>query len=421
MNKIQKMSTPTSDNPDNSHDLDELTRLSSLMDRLTNRVDNLENENQRLSEENTRLNEEIRELKTMTIKLETLNIVFVQEQKKAQELIETNFRIGADEVKRISSLMENEKTRLEEENAQFERRVYNLEEKLKEKSLKLDDVYEKSVRLDRSNTERAQEANRIKELLESGSVVGGDEVMTYVTNRLEHLETDKNCLEDELKTRTLILDETLKDESVKLDDKCSRLAEKCVRLVEEKSDSLEKSNNKLTQEVNQIRELIESQSAVEGATKVISQVGFFAVLTKSVSLGPKQAIEYNKIITNIGNGYDESHGHFKAPVSGLYIISASITSPHNQVSRLEIVRNGIQLAAMVGHLRDMANQTVVVSLNENDQCSNIVVNIIEVYGTVIQVRGVASERFLQFNILLSTLYTGPKTKFNSLQQVYTKK
>lgn len=88
--------------------------------------------------------------------------------------------------------------------------------------------------------------------------------MTYVTNRLEHLETDKKRLEDELKTRTYILDETLKDESVKLDDKFSRLAEKCVRLVEEKSESLEKSNYELAQEVNQIRELIASQSAVEG-------------------------------------------------------------------------------------------------------------------------------------------------------------
>lgn len=79
----------------------------------------------------------------------------------------------SDEVERLSSFMESEKTRLEDENAQFKSRISNLEEKLKEKSLKLDDVYEKSVRLDRSNTERAQEANRIKELLESGSVVGG--------------------------------------------------------------------------------------------------------------------------------------------------------------------------------------------------------------------------------------------------------
>ncbi|CAC5414758.1 unnamed protein product [Mytilus coruscus] len=360
---ILKMSTPTSDNADNSHDLDELTRLSSLMDRLTNRVDNLWNETQRLNDENEKL-------EARTVKLETLHKVslqHVQDKNVTTSSVESKLEAASDEVKRLSSLIESEKKRLEDENAQLERRIYNLEEKLKKKSVKLNDVYEKSVRLERLNTERAQEAKRIKELLESGSIVRGEEVLAYVTNRLEHLEIEKKRLEDELKTRTLILDETLKEESVKLDNKCFRLEEKCVRLVEEKYISLERSNKKLVQEVNQIRESIASQSAVEGATKATSQVGFFAVLTKNVVLGPKQAIQYNKIITNIGNGYDESHGYFKAPVSGLYIISASITSPVNQLCRIEIVRNGTQLAAMVGRLRDMGSQTVVVSLNENDQ------------------------------------------------------
>lgn len=82
------------------------------MDRLTNRVDNLEIENQRLSEENTRLNEEIRELKTTTTKLETLNIVFVQEQKKAQELIGSNFRIGAGNIQYLCENMINNNDQL---------------------------------------------------------------------------------------------------------------------------------------------------------------------------------------------------------------------------------------------------------------------------------------------------------------------
>lgn len=100
------MSTPTSDNPDNSHDLDELTRLSSLMDRLSKKVDVLENENQRL-------NEEIKVLKTTTVKLETLNIVFVQEQKKTKELFESKLEIGADEVQKLSSSMKDVTKRLE--------------------------------------------------------------------------------------------------------------------------------------------------------------------------------------------------------------------------------------------------------------------------------------------------------------------
>lgn len=68
-------------------------------------------------------------------------------------------------------------------------------------------------------------------------------------------------MEDELKTTILILNETLNEESVKLDDKC-------VRLVEEKSANLKKSHIKLILEVNKIKESIAPQS-VAGGGKVL--------------------------------------------------------------------------------------------------------------------------------------------------------
>lgn len=58
------------------------------MDRLTNRVDNLENEKQRLNDEHD-------QLKARTVKLETLNKVFlqhVQDQNVTTASIESKFR-----------------------------------------------------------------------------------------------------------------------------------------------------------------------------------------------------------------------------------------------------------------------------------------------------------------------------------------
>ncbi|CAC5414756.1 C1QL [Mytilus coruscus] len=103
------------------------------------------------------------------------------------------------------------------------------------------------------------------------------------------------------------------------------------------------------------------------ATNVISQVGFTAVLTKDIKLGTLQTIHYDKVITNIGNGYDVSHGHFKAPVNGLYIISATSCSSENERIWTEIVINGIKQAAMYGNTNDMGRHTIVVSLKQNDQ------------------------------------------------------
>ncbi|CAC5414757.1 unnamed protein product [Mytilus coruscus] len=260
------------------------------MNRLTNRVDNLENENQRL-------NEEHKELKETTFKLKTLNTVFVEEQKKIQESIETKFVVGEDEVKRLSSSMKD------------------------------------------------------------------------VTNRLEHLENKNKLLEDEnagLKTRTFILEVNLGEESVKLDEKYVKLKEKSDRL-EEKSVRLERSNMELVQETYRIKQSIASQSVVEGAANVITQVGFTAVLTYSANLGPHQTIIYDKAITHKGDGYDIRHGHFSAPVCGLYLISATVLSSPDAVIRTEIVKENEQLVAMVGRTMDMGSHTVVVFLNEREQ------------------------------------------------------
>lgn len=95
-----------------------------------------------------------------------------------------------------------------------------------------------------------------------------DEVLAYVSNRLEHLEVVNKRLEDELKTTILIRNETLNEESVKLDDKCLRLEEKCVRLVEEKYANLKRSHIKLILEVKKIKESIAPQS-VAGGGKVL--------------------------------------------------------------------------------------------------------------------------------------------------------
>ncbi|XP_076084054.1 uncharacterized protein LOC143054862 [Mytilus galloprovincialis] len=242
------MSTSTRDIPDNSPD--EVTRLSSLMDRLTNRVDNLENGNQRLNEEN-------KKLKTTTLKLETLNKVFVQEQKKIKE-------DGAEEMKRLSSLMDR-----------LTKKVDNLENENQ-----------------RLNVENAE--------------------LKITTTKLETMNTV--FLQDLMKTK----------------------------------------------------ESIESKLLVGEATNAANMVGFTAVLTEDVKLGPLQTIVYDKVITNIGKGYDSNHGHFIAPVSGLYIISATSHSCNSEIWS-EIVKNKVQLAAMYGYSYDFASHTLVVSLKQNDQ------------------------------------------------------
>ncbi|CAC5403814.1 unnamed protein product [Mytilus coruscus] len=95
-------------------------------------------------------------------------------------------------------------------------------------------------------------------------------------------------------------------------------------------------------------------------------IAFTAILSKDVILGPLQTVEYDKVFTNIGHGYDSRHGHFTAPIHGVYIIAATSCSYDGNVLRTEIVRNGVQLVAMYGADWDMGGHTIFIELNKDD-------------------------------------------------------
>jgi hypothetical protein len=67
---------------------------------------------------------------------------------------------------------------------------------------------------------------------------------------------------------------------------------------------------------------------------------------KSISLGSKQVIRYDKTITNVGKAYTPSTGIFLVPLSGIYTLSVSMMGhPHNGI-HLQLVRNGSELVRL---------------------------------------------------------------------------
>ncbi|CAC5407131.1 unnamed protein product [Mytilus coruscus] len=82
------------------------------------------------------------------------------------------------------------------------------------------------------------------------------------------------------------------------------------------------------------------------------KVAFAAGLSKTISsLGSHQAIEYDEVITNEGNAYDARHGHFIAPMKGMYLIAATITAAEGKYVALELVKNGQRTAIMYADSR----------------------------------------------------------------------
>ncbi|CAG2236651.1 unnamed protein product [Mytilus edulis] len=98
-------------------------------------------------------------------------------------------------------------------------------------------------------------------------------------------------------------------------------------------------------------------------------VAFSAVLTHIISLGELQEIKYDKVLLNIGSGYDARHGHFTSPVNGVYLLSSSTFKNHLADNLyVEMVKNGVQLVANEAPTTEYnaGSHTVVIQMNKGD-------------------------------------------------------
>ncbi|XP_052761389.1 caprin-2-like [Mya arenaria] len=65
---------------------------------------------------------------------------------------------------------------------------------------------------------------------------------------------------------------------------------------------------------------------LRGQRQVMSVVAFTTYLDHVSSLGYDQAVVFNKVVTNEGQGYSTNNGRFRAPLPGLYLFSWAVTA-----------------------------------------------------------------------------------------------
>ena len=100
-----------------------------------------------------------------------------------------------------------------------------------------------------------------------------------------------------------------------------------------------------------------------------NHIAFYATLTTHTTLGPKQTIEFDHIITNIGNGYNGVSGIFTVPITGIYQFSTTMfqyMSSQHEI-HTQLMKNNIAVGQNFGNSnRASATQTVIVAAQKSD-------------------------------------------------------
>ncbi|CAC5394243.1 unnamed protein product [Mytilus coruscus] len=94
------------------------------------------------------------------------------------------------------------------------------------------------------------------------------------------------------------------------------------------------------------------------------KVAFAVQLSKEITkLGSHQIIVYDKVFLNDGNGFDVRHGHFTAPVKGVYLLSVIIYTDRNNDLSLDLLKNGQAVIFLyVNGNTDRASSTIVLPI-----------------------------------------------------------
>ncbi|XP_052678079.1 complement C1q tumor necrosis factor-related protein 4-like [Crassostrea angulata] len=97
-------------------------------------------------------------------------------------------------------------------------------------------------------------------------------------------------------------------------------------------------------------------------------VAFSAILSKSITVGGKEVVKYDSLLTNVGGAYDKSTGVFTAPYKGIYTISCSLLSSTSNYVHLDIMKNGkkISIVYSASGTNPHSAQTLQLLLKKGD-------------------------------------------------------
>lgn len=101
------------------------------------------------------------------------------------------------------------------------------------------------------------------------------------------------------------------------------------------------------------------------------EYGFHVSLVKSYSLVVGDSIQFDDIVTNIGNAFNKATGKFTCPVDGTYVFSTSIVCDKLDIMHVAVLKNGKPMFNSLcdnrsGNSWNQGGGMTILSLNSGD-------------------------------------------------------
>ncbi|CAC5384730.1 COL8A [Mytilus coruscus] len=98
---------------------------------------------------------------------------------------------------------------------------------------------------------------------------------------------------------------------------------------------------------------------------------FSAVLTNAQNVAENTATKFDRVVTNILDGYDPATGIFTAPIDGVYHFSSSVLSPKGNKLFVSLYHNDVAITSIWASPADatfeMGTTNMVLDLKEGDE------------------------------------------------------
>jgi len=144
-----------------------------------------------------------------------------------------------------------------------------------------------------------------------------------------------------------------------------------VQQVTREAKEMKKENEEMKQSIGDLlqQNISMNQEIADLKLKANVQVFFTAGLTKHVTLAPNQVLVFDKILVNVGGGYNNVTGAFVCPVNGYYLFEFHALSHNSHRASLMLTKNNesiVRSHVAPGNGYHAISQSTVIKLSKDD-------------------------------------------------------